>query len=115
MSNRPKLRAASPRVPVFPIACWALGLIAFSQVLVAGLALGARFESSRQVKVVDREVVKLVTVPAAAKEPGVPEAVIARPPLPSPPLVPVAAAVLPPPTTLATPSIADPRTEQLLN
>lgn len=88
--------------------------MAFSQLLVAGLALGARFESSRQVRVVDREVVKLVTVPAAAKEPGVPEAVVARPPLPAPPPAPVAAAVLPPPTTLATPSIADPRAEQLL-
>jgi len=115
MSMRAKLRAAPSKVPVFPIACWVLGLMAFSQVLVAGLALGARFESSRQVRIVDREVVKLVAVQAPAKDPVPQDAVVSHPPQPSRVIDPPAALVLPPPTPLATPSIADPRSEQLLN
>ena len=108
------LRTPPSRVPVFPIACWALGLMAVSQVVIAGLALGARFEATRQIRIVEKEVVKLVVVPAPAKEPGLPDAVVAHPPLPAPaPEVPAAAA-LPPPAPLPSPTIADPRSEQLL-
>jgi hypothetical protein len=48
--------------PVFPIACWALGMAGFCQLLVAGLALAERLEVSRVVRVVEKEVVKLVPV-----------------------------------------------------
>lgn len=115
MSKQPNSRMTSARWPVFPIACWVLGLMVLLQVLVAGLALGARFEASRQVRVVEKEVVRLIVVPGPEKEPVVPEAVVARPPLPDPAAEPPVAAVpLPPPTPLATPSVADPRSEQLL-
>ena len=46
------------KLPVFPVACWTLGLMAFTQLLVAGLALATRFEESRQVRVVEKEVLK---------------------------------------------------------
>ena len=76
-----------------------------SQVLVAGLALGARFEASRRIRIVEKEVVKLVVVPAPAKSPGLPEAVVAHPPLPTPgPEVPAAAAL--PPDAAAPPQFA---------
>jgi hypothetical protein len=54
------------KVPVFVIACWALGLMAFMQLWVAGMALAARLEDSRQVRVVEKEVLKpvIVRVPA---------------------------------------------------
>jgi hypothetical protein len=104
-------------VPVFPIACWVLGLLAFAEVLVAGLALAARFESSRQVRIVEREVVKVVAVPTTTRTQGAAQAVVTRPPVPTPtaaadPLP--SAATLPPPAPLASPSVADPRSEQLL-
>lgn len=93
--------------------------MALSQVLVAGLALGARFEATRHVRIVEKEVVKLVMVPGPARDASKAEAVVAHPPLPvqdpaEPASPPPAAAALPPPTPLATPSIADPRSEQLL-
>ncbi len=98
---------------VFPIACWVLGMMAFLQILVAALALGARLEASRRVKVVEKEVVKIVAVPTPAMHTGEPDAVVARPPLPEPLPAPAAAA-LPPPTPMSAPLIADPRAEQLL-
>ncbi len=104
---------ASPRLPTFPLACWALGMMALVQVLVAALALGARFEATRQVRVVEKEVVRIVAVAAPVKDAAGPEAVVARPPLPDPVIEPAAAA-LPPPTPVVTPAIADPRSEQLL-
>ena len=67
VANRLKASVTAARVPVFPIACWVLGLMAFGQLLVAGLALGARLEASRQVRVVEREVTKVVAVPAAPR------------------------------------------------
>ena len=101
-------------MPVFPIACWALGLMAFAELLVAGLALASRFESSRQVQIVEREVLKVVAVPTPTRATGTVDAVVSRPPVP-PAIQPLlAAATLPPPTPLKTPSVADPRTEQLL-
>ena len=88
--------------------------MAFLQLLVAGMALGARFEATRQVRIVEKEVIKLVMVAAPAKSPAMADAVVSRPPLPDPPEASPAAAALPPPTPLPTPSIADPRSEQLL-
>jgi hypothetical protein len=84
--------------------------MAMSQGLIAGLALGARFEATRQIRIVEKAVVTQVLVAAPTKAVELPEAVVARPPLPAPP----AAAALPPPTPLPTPAIADPRAEQLL-
>ena len=114
MSTQPRPRIATATLPVFPIACWALGGVAFLQLLVAGMALGARFEATRQVRIVEKEVTKLVMVPAPAKSPAMAEAVVARPPLPDAPVTLPAAATLPPPSPLPTPVIADPRSEQLL-
>ncbi len=108
--------AEERRLPVFPIACWLLGLVAFAQLLVAGLALAARLETSRQVRVVEKEVTRLVAVPArpevAAKAP---DAVVIhpRPSLPPPPAEAMPAS-LPPPTPLRAPVARDPRTEQLV-
>jgi len=99
-------------MPVFPVACWALALMAFTQLLVAGMALATRFEESKVVRVVEKEVMKPVVVrvpaPAApvAKEPSV----VARPPVPDAPAVPAVA-----PTPLAVPQVADPRSERLVN
>ncbi len=117
VSNHPKPRIARQTPPVFPIACWVLGGIAFLQLLVAGMALAARFEATRQVRVLVKEVTKWVMVPAPAKPAASAEAVVAYPPAePSVAGVsaPPALAVLPPPTPLPTPAMADPRSEQLL-
>lgn len=90
--------------------------MAFSQLLVAGMALSARFEATRQVRIVQKEVIKLVMVPAPVQPAATAEAVVAHPPLPDPPATAAlpAAATLPPPAPLPTPAIADPRCEQLL-
>lgn len=118
LSHRlPSPPTAAP-VPVFPIACWALGLVAFAELLVAGLALAARFESSQQVRVVDREVIKVVAVPTPSRASGLPDAVVSHPPVPpvatAQDTPPRAASSLPKPTPLTAPSVADPRSEQLL-
>lgn len=100
-------------VPVFPIACAVLGVVAFAELLVAGLALAARMGAGRQVEVVEREVIKWVERPAVAG--GVGEAVVTRPPVPEmvAAAVPMAVA-LPAPTPMQPPAVADPRTEQLV-
>jgi tetratricopeptide (TPR) repeat protein len=102
-------------VPVFAIACWALGMMAFAQ-LIAGLALGARLENSRQVRVVERTVTKLVAVQAPHQTDPVTEPVVIRPPAVA--AAPIRAAAfsanLPPPTPLGLPRVADPLTEQLV-
>jgi hypothetical protein len=57
---------------LFVGACCGLGLLAFSQLLVAGMALAVRIEEGREVRVVEKEVEKLVpiriTVPVAGDE-----------------------------------------------
>jgi tetratricopeptide (TPR) repeat protein len=97
--------------PVFPIACWALGLVAFSQLLVAGVALSKRFEESRVVRVVEKEVPRLIAVriPSANAD-AVESGVVVRPPAPAP-----AETSTPPPTPLEAPAIADPRAERLVD
>jgi len=96
-------------VPVFSLACWFLGLVVVCQLLVAGVALGKRFDASREVKVVEKEVVKYVTVelppPPPVEVPVIvrgedPRELLGRPG--------------PPPTPLDTPEIADARAERLV-
>ena len=99
------------RLPVFSVSCWALGLMAFAQLLVAGMALATRFDESREVRTVTKEVTKLVVVrvPAAGAEPDQGSAVVSRPPS-----LPPAAAPLPAPTPVAAPKVDDPRSERMV-
>ena len=53
------------KLPVFPVACWLLGLMAFVQLLVAGMAMATRLEESRVVRVIEKEVSKPVIDPGA--------------------------------------------------
>ena len=100
------------RLPVFALSCWALALMAFTQLLVAGLALATRFDESREVRTVIKEVSKvvLVRVPAAGEANDPVAAVVSRPPQPPP----VAAQPLPAPTPIAMPKVDDPRSERLV-
>lgn len=100
-----------PKVPVFALACWFLAMMAFVQLLVAGMALATRLEESRQVRVIEREVPKPVVVRVPAPAPAADPGVVSRPP--APPTA-VDAAPLLPPTPLAVPLIADPRSERLV-
>jgi len=106
VSARPQPLPGTP-LPVFTVACWIMGLMALLQLLVAGLALATRFDQSRQIRVVEREVPKTiyVQVPAAPSQPAAP-AVVSRPPVPAP---------LPAPMPVVTPQIASPRAERLVN
>lgn len=95
-----------------------LVMMGFIQLLVAGMALASRLEDSRQVRVVEKEVLKsvLVRVPTDA-EPSV----LSRPPLPSgPPVVsrpppPVSEPSAAVPTPMSVPRIADSRSERMVN
>jgi hypothetical protein len=108
-SEKPQARPGI-KLPVFPVACWFLGMMAFVQLLVAGMALATRFEESRVVRVVEKEVLKpvVVRVPAPAAEPSV----VSRPPAPPepPPSEPQIQ-----PTPLAVPQVADPWSERMVN
>ncbi len=102
---------------VFVVSCWVLGLVVLVQLWVGGVALAVRLKESRQVRVVEREVIKpvLVQVPVEA----VPPVEVAQ----------SGAGVLgeatsgavangtnrvPTPTPLGVPAVADPRAERLL-
>jgi len=114
MSENPG-KAVIPHKPhVFPIACWALGLVGFSELIVGGLALAARMEDSKQVRVIEKEVQKIITVEVPAKRPaGEDASVVARPPGVTPaPASP--APVMPAPTPIEEPKIADPLAEKLV-
>lgn len=99
---------------VFTISCWMLGLMAFSQLLVAAMALATRFEESRQVRTVIKEVPKIITMrlpaDAGAAGPNHASPVVSRPPT----SVPVATLPLPAPTPIATPKTDDPRSERMV-
>lgn len=112
-SGKPSAKSL-PRLPVFGLACWFLAMMAFAQLLVAGMALATRLEESRVVRVVEKEVPKpvVVRVPAPAPAPVADPGVVSRPP--APPVF-SDASPLPPPTPLTTPRIADPRSERLVN
>jgi hypothetical protein len=107
--NLGPLTVSSP--PVFAISCWVLALIAFSQLLVAGMALATRFEESREVREVIKEVPKLVVVRVPA-EPDRASPVVSRPPVAVP--LPVASQPLPEPIPLATPKVEDPKSERMV-
>lgn len=98
---------------IFAIACCALGLIAFSQLLIAGMALAARLENSQKIRIVEREVEKLVPYPVQA-EPTllgtVPNPNLSQ----SPSSNPITSPSIPEPNQLTTPAIADPRAERLV-
>jgi hypothetical protein len=109
VSESPKPPIAM-KLPVFAISCWVLALIAFVQLLVAGLALATKFEESRQVREVEKVVEKIVVVRLPAVEPPVAQnPVVSRPPAAA---VAVAPAVAP--TPVSTPRIDDPRSERLV-
>ncbi len=110
-ANPSSLSAARP--PVFAISCWVLGLVGFSQLVIAGMALAIRFEDSKEIQTIIKEVPKLIAVriPAPKPQPTAEEAaVVSRPPVerPDPTFD------LPPPTPLAVPDVDDPRSELLL-
>ena len=113
VSESPKPPTAA-KLPVFAISCWVLALIAFVQLLVAGMALAARLDQSRQVRYIEKEVPKTVVirVPASPADPAAAgNSVVSRPPA-APPVQPVVPAI--PPTPVSTPKIDDPRSERLV-
>ncbi|MCP5534017.1 MAG: tetratricopeptide repeat protein [Akkermansiaceae bacterium] len=98
---------------VFAVACWALGLMAFSQLLVAGMALATRFEESKVVRVIEKEVPK----PIVIRVPQEPAVVAQAAPAPAPPPLRVVSpepANLPEPTPMRMPLVADPRSERMV-
>lgn len=97
---------------VFPVACWFLALMAFAQLLVAGMALATRLEESRVVKVVEKEVAKPVVVRIPAAGGAAAPAVVSRPPVA---VTTPTEAPMPAPTPLQAPQIADPRSERMVN
>ncbi|MDB6077530.1 MAG: tetratricopeptide-like helical domain, partial [Akkermansiaceae bacterium] len=88
-------------------------MIAFTQVMVAGVGLAGRIHQAQQVQVVEKVVTKVVTVsaPAPANTQVVVHAVPPGAALP-PPLPPEAP--LPPARAISTPPIADPQVERLV-
>lgn len=89
---------------LFVIACSGLGLMAFSQLLIAGMALAVRFEEGQQVRIVEREVEKIVPIRITVPVPSEPIIIRAKPELPP----------IPEPAMMETPKIADPRSERLV-
>ncbi len=89
-----------------------LGLLAFAQLLTAGVALAVRMERSQQVRVEEKVVTKIVTVAAAPPKPA--KEVVAVAPASPPPLPPPDPTPLPPARPLAAPPIADPVVERLV-
>ena len=102
LAMEPELQIATPhpRRPVFAISCWVLGAVIFCQLLIGGLALATRFEDSKIVRTVVREVPKLIAV----RTPAVAEA----------PPVPVEAMSLPAPLPVTAPKIDDPKSERMV-
>jgi len=94
---------------LFVIACCGLGLMAFSQLLIAGMALAVRVEEGRQVRIVEKEVERIVpiriSVPAVAGDPAPGAEARVAPVLPP----------VPAPQNLTMPAIADPRAELLVD
>lgn len=96
---------------VFRLSCWVLALVAFGQLLTAGVALAVRVERAQEVKIVERVVPKVITV---APEPAPPAVAVVPPkPVELPPLP--ETTPLPPARPLAAPLIADPVVERLVN
>jgi hypothetical protein len=84
--------------------------MAFAQLLVAGMALATRLEESREVRVVEKEVLKPVVVRVPVSAPAPEPSVVSRPPAP-----PVSASEpTVSPTPLTVPQVADPRSERMV-
>ncbi len=96
-------------MPVFSLACWFLALVVLCQLMIAGVALGKRFDASREVKVIEKEVPQYITV-ELPPPPPVEVPVIVRSQDPRE----MFAGPGPSPEPLATPEIADPRAERLV-
>ncbi len=105
-----------PDTRVFTIACWALGLIAFTQVWFAGLALMQRFHQASHPRIIEKEIIRhvVVRVPADSTETMQESAIVSRPPvaLTRPLATTTLEEPLPTPRPLDTPIIADPRCER---
>ncbi len=108
MGNRKASSHTAARLPVFAISCWLLGLMGFSQVLIAGMALSAKFDTSRGDKIVYRDVPKFVPLPVESKQ--TPVDIYQPPPLPPP----IGTQALPEAGPVPVPQVADPRSEHLL-
>jgi tetratricopeptide (TPR) repeat protein len=105
---------------VFALACCTLGLIAFSQLLIAGMALAARLEDSQKTRVVERK----VEIPVPYTVPATPTLLGDEPNanmasnltlLHKPSKNPITSPTIPEPNQLVTPPIADPRAERLVS
>ncbi|MFC7339359.1 hypothetical protein ACFQY0_19360 [Haloferula chungangensis] len=94
----------------FRLACWVMGLIAFIQIITAGVALAVRVENAREVRVETEIVTKIVTVAAKPEPKKEASPVVALPPLPPTPVE----TPLPPARPLDAPAIADAKVEQLV-
>lgn len=96
---------------VFRLSCWLLGVVAFTQILVAGVALAMRVESGRTVKVVEKIVPSTPTVVLNRPIELPPRPLMTLEHLPEPEEDP---SPLPPPRPLLTPMTADPVAERLI-
>ncbi|QJE94226.1 hypothetical protein [Luteolibacter luteus] len=98
----------------FRLSCWVLGMIAFGQLLAAGVGVAVRAERAQEVRVEEKVVTKIVTVAAPVPKPS--EPLVAVPPTNAVALPPMPDATpLPPPRPLAAPAIVDPVVERLVN
>jgi hypothetical protein len=124
--NNNSTHIGHPTLP-FQLACWLLGLVAFAELLTAGVALASRLHCSQKTKEASRIVPHVITIPSAGisvrdNDPSTPGRIAATPPplanskarTSSSPVV-QPRAPLPPPTPLSTPQIADPTVERLVN
>ena len=110
MTSDNSRKSAFGKLPVFPIACWFLGLMAFVQLLVAGMAMATRLEESRVVRIVEKEVLKPVVVRVPSPPTTAAPPVVSRPPVPATDTFPEI-----PPSPVTAPQIADPRSERMVN
>jgi len=110
--SKNRLSTPATAFPVFSLSCWALALVAFAQLLVAGMALATRFEDSLEARTIIKEVPKLIAVRVPTFKTESSGSIISIPPTALPP--PTASLPLPPPTPLATPQVADPMAERMV-
>jgi hypothetical protein len=108
---------SSYRLHAFHVGCWALGLVAFAQLVAVGVALGLDQQKAAQPTVVERvEYVPLGMVPQATRPAPAPAVVPAPAPVPrveTPAYVPGPVAEIET-TPLDTPPIANPIVERLV-
>lgn len=117
------VRPADTRV--FTMSCWALGLIVLLQFWIGAMALADRFHQAARPRIVEREVVRHVFVspPGPSTNRTATPEIRSRPPVPASPATTAPTEtrpsaipeVLPVPTPLDAPPIADPRCERLVS